>query len=108
MRVASAEVVARTLPRSAWAISVGSEEVDGGRVLEPSAGAGELPETSGESGPAAELVARERAVARPEEGARLLSEEEDEPTDDLAAYNRYLALLAVRGKAKTWRNPHGV
>jgi hypothetical protein len=27
--------------------------------------------------------------------------------DDLAAYNRYLALLAVRGTAKTWRNPRG-
>jgi hypothetical protein len=108
MRVASAEVVARTLPRSAWAISVGSEEVAGGRALEPSAQAGELPETSGAAGPGAELAPRGAALVRPEDGTRLLSDEEDEPTDDLAAYNRYLALLAVRGKAKTWRNPHGV
>ncbi len=38
----------------------------------------------------------------------LLETEADDPTDDLAAYNRYLALLAVRGTAKTWRNPRGI
>ncbi len=37
-----------------------------------------------------------------------LLDTEDDPTDDLAAYNRYLALLAVRGQAKTWRNPRGI
>jgi hypothetical protein len=42
----------------------------------------------------------------PSDGA-LLSDE-DEPADQLTAYNRYLALLAVKGRAKTWRNPHGV
>ena len=38
----------------------------------------------------------------------LLLGDEGNPSDDLAAYNRYLALLAVRGKPKTWRNQHGV
>jgi hypothetical protein len=31
-----------------------------------------------------------------------------EATDEMDDYNRYLALLAVRGRAKTWRNPRGV
>ena len=29
------------------------------------------------------------------------------PTDELTAYNRYLAMLAIKGKPKTWRNPRG-
>jgi hypothetical protein len=67
-------------------------------VLPPEAGApGSLPVTVPSVPP---------AVPEGSDG-RLLSEE-DEPTDELAAYNRYLALLAVRGKAKTWRNPHGI
>lgn len=107
MRAASAEVVARTLPRSAWAVTVGSEDVAGGRALEPSALAGELPAETG-SGRSTELVPRGAAVVRADEATRLLDDEEDDPSDELAAYNRYLALLAVRGKAKTWRNPHGV
>jgi len=54
-------------------------------------------------------------VWAPNELARLddsydasLLDDEVQPEDDLAAYNRYLALLAVKGKAKTWRNPHGI
>ena len=107
MRAASAEVVARTLPRSAWAITVGSEELAGGRALDPSTRAGELPEESG-SGPGGQLVRPDAAVVRAEDATTLLDDEDEEPSDPLAAYNRYLALLAVRGKAKTWRNPHGV
>ncbi len=36
-----------------------------------------------------------------------LLDPEAEDTDDMTEYNRYLALLAVRGRAKTWRNPRG-
>jgi hypothetical protein len=32
----------------------------------------------------------------------------DAPADDMTAYNQYLAVLAARGRSKTWRNPHGV
>jgi hypothetical protein len=104
-RAASAEVVARTLPRSAWAITVGSED-RGEHRLE----AGPLPSelASGEepgSLPAA-ISGTTPAVSDAAEGGLLA--DEDEPADELTAYNRYLALLAVRGKAKTWRNPHGV
>jgi hypothetical protein len=88
-RAASAEVVARTLPRSALAITVGSD--GGGRSQVPATGAGAGSWPAVPDAPDATLLAGE-----------------DEPTDDLAAYNRYLALLALRGKAKTWRNPHGV
>ena len=106
-RVASAEVVARTLPRSALAITVDSDErrsrpLDSGwapaQLGAPEGlGAGLVPATRNGWSPAIPDAA----------DANLLSAE-DEPTDELTAYNRYLALLAVRGKAKTWRNPHGV
>ena len=112
MRQASAEVVARTLPRSATALTVGSEEVSG-RVLGPSARRAVTAGTP-EPGSSSELVAvGERAVApagRSEMEALLLSEaaDVDGPSDEMTDYNRYLALLAVKGKAKTWRNPRGV
>jgi hypothetical protein len=105
-RAASAEVVARTLPRSALAITVESDEA-GGRQLVPGAAAA-LP-APGESGsdPAAPTgPAGSPAVVDAADGGLLPDEEET--GDQLTAYNRYLALLAVRGKAKTWRNPHGV
>jgi hypothetical protein len=104
-RAASAEVVARTLPRSAFAITVESDEaVDRRRLPGPAqAQLGTSPEA--EPVPAVTLGASP-AVVDPASGSLLPDEEE--PADELTAYNRYLALLAVRGKAKTWRNPHGV
>jgi len=33
---------------------------------------------------------------------------DDLPADEMTEYNHYLALLAVKGKAKTWRNPRGL
>jgi hypothetical protein len=104
-RAASAEVVARTLPRSAWAITVDSDEVRDRRL-----GAGPVP---------AELTGPDASGSLPvppvgtaptlaESDHEALLPDEEEPTDELTAYNRYLALLAVRGKPKTWRNPHGV
>lgn len=104
MRAASAEVVARTLPRSAFAIEVESKQ-SAGRVL----GAGD------------ERRALPGEAAACEEGSLALRSEatligldprelppDADPADDMTAYNRYLAFLAVKGKAKTWRNPRGV
>jgi hypothetical protein len=106
-RAASAEVVARTLPRSALAITVDSDEMRERRL-----GSGPARvELSGPE-PSNSLPARpfERTPALPDADARevALLADEEEPTDELTAYNRYLAWLAIRGKAKTWRNPHGV
>jgi hypothetical protein len=108
MREASRQVVARTLPRSALAITVDSAEADArslpagsGRAIGPGGlddGPGLVPVWSGH------LTPRDDEMG---EDAVLLGDSHD-PADDLAAYNRYLALLAVRGKTKTWRNPHGV
>jgi hypothetical protein len=106
-RAASAEVVARTLPRSAWAITVESED-RGQHRLESGSAPSEL--TTGEA-PDSLPAATPRsgmAPAPPEDAGGGLLADEDEPADEMTAYNRYLALLAVRGKAKTWRNPHGV
>lgn len=108
MRRASAQVVARTLPRSATALTVGSEQVDG-RVLDPvrrpAVTAGD---PAGERGAALVRVARTPVPAG--EDARLLDDggDGDGATDEMSEYNRYLALLAVKGKAKTWRNPRGL
>lgn len=101
MRAASAEVVARTLPRSAFAIEVDSTQ-SSGRVL----GTGEerraLGDGSDQAGAAATIAVREEAtLMAPAPG-------DDLPADEMTEYNRYLALLAVKGKAKTWRNPRGV
>ena len=131
MRAASAAVVARTLPRSATAITVGSS--DGAPRAVGAGGRGRaLPETadgSSTSVPAGRsaagtpgdiLPARSRAdastVGSPyqdpeEEFVAILQEAADadpEPADPMTEYNRYLALLAVKGKAKTWRNPRGI
>jgi hypothetical protein len=127
MRAASAEVVARTLPRSARAITVGSSELDS-RVLGPgqaaqlgpgsstheaaalvkagpgAGGAGGTLAPTGAGGTLAPTGADDAALA----AALLASDEDDEPADEMAAYNRYLALLALKGKPKTWRNPHGL
>jgi hypothetical protein len=107
MREASRQVVARTLPRSSLAITVGSAPVADDRVL----GAAETAALGAEGSNRAALVlaagppALRRSGSDQEEG---LLAAEDDVTDDLTEYNRYLALLAVRGKAKTWRNPRGV
>ena len=113
MRAASAEVVARTLPRSATALTVESRDFPGnrlgaavtsGRALgdgSPTSGAlGLIPDVVGPGGAAMEAS---RTVA---DTATILDVEGGDG-DEMTEYNRYLALLAVRGKAKTWRNPHG-
>lgn len=115
MRQASAEVVARTLPRSATAVTVGSAEV--GRVLGPASrpavtAGSPAPGAGPDAGPGAAVVAvGPRALDRPDTAdATLLGDPPDEAvlSDEMTEYNRYLALLAVRGKAKTWRNPRGL
>jgi hypothetical protein len=114
MRAASREVVARTLPRSALAITVGSEAVDNSRVLGPAETAAAALGVGGPDGDSPAETALVRAGG-PLEVRRLASDvdallldSEAEDTDDMTEYNRYLALLAVRGRAKTWRNPRGV
>src|SRR5262245_31214778 len=104
-RAASAEVVARTLPPSAFAITVRStesEEAGGGRLLPGPAPAQLGPTGAAEPGPLpAAMGGTSPAVVDASDGALLSNE--DEPADELTAYNRYLALLAVKGRAKTWR-----
>jgi hypothetical protein len=107
MRAASVAVVARTLPRSARAITVGSQEI-GPSALGAGSAPGILPApgTTSSAGPATDLVpAEDRSLEA------VLVEAEDaelDPDDHLAAYNRYLAHLALHGKPKTWRNPRGI
>lgn len=108
MRQASAQVVARTLPRSATALTVGSEQVDGrvlGPVSRPAVTAGDPADEQG-----AALVRVARTPVPAGEDARLLDDsgDGDGATDEMSEYNRYLAMLAVKGKAKTWRNPRGL
>ena len=116
MRQASAEVVARTLPRSATALTVGSEELDGrvlagpprravgsgipGSAAEAGSGSGEVVEV-GEAG----LIAGDDPGL---DAVLLAAAEHPGATDEMTEYNRYLAMLAVKGKAKTWRNPRGL
>jgi hypothetical protein len=109
MRRASAEVVARTLPRSATALTVGSV-VGAPRAV----GSGERPvralpaDTEVDHTGKGELVAA-GAPAVPGAETRLLEAFNDlDEGDELAEYNRYLATLAVRGRPKTWRNPRGL
>jgi hypothetical protein len=104
-RAASAEVVARTLPRSALAITVDSDEA-GERRLLSGGGHAELGTSDGSEALPAAVAGTPPAVVNASPSGLL--PDEDEPADELTAYNRYLALLAVKGKAKTWRNPHGV
>jgi hypothetical protein len=119
MRAASAEVVARTLPRSALAITVGSEARDNSRALlrghsaEDDVAMASITSSSGEDDRRDVALLRTRDPdARAADDARLITEtdggDDGAPGDDMTEYNRYLALLAVRGRAKTWRNPHGV
>lgn len=114
MRAASAEVVARTLPRSAFAISVESRDAGRRRL-----GAGDPPPALlgsggmrgdvGADGAATALVSNDNSLAEAEDGARLLAPDQQAgATDELSEYNRYLALLAIKGKSKTWRNPRGL
>jgi hypothetical protein len=113
MRKASAEVVARSLPRSARALTVGSQEVDS-RVLD-AAPRPVLDAATGEPGDLHPVPAASASLV-PSDGpsleAVLLEAEADEdggtPADELTAYNRYLATLALQGKPKTWRNPRGL
>jgi hypothetical protein len=103
MRAASAEVVARTLPRSARALTVGSEEVARTSLEAPVTRA----IAGGPTSPSAtELVPSGRA----ETEVRLMEGEEpgDSATDEMDDYNRYLATLALKGRPKTWRNPRGL
>lgn len=114
MRAASAEVVARTLPRSARALTVGSEEVavrglPGGARAE--LGDGSAVAGAGSAG--AELVPAGRVPVVSGGGqldARILADDDDPDAaaDELSEYNRYLATLALKGRPKTWRNPHGL
>jgi len=113
MRAASREVVARTLPRSALAITVGSEQVDDSRALSAAETAAAALGVGGPGGDGAGEAALVRAggpleVRRASEADAHLLASEAEDTDDMTEYNRYLALLAVRDRAKTWRNPRGV
>jgi hypothetical protein len=135
MRAASAEVVARTLPRSARALTVGSEEVSG-RAVGAAArtaltatttttgtprsglsdpGAGPTTGIASPASSAAQLVpaGRPPVTVGTDPGdlaVRVLADEGDPdgPIDEATAYNRYLATLAVKGRAKTWRHPHGL
>jgi hypothetical protein len=109
MRRASAEVVARTLPRSATALTVGSTEGTSRAV-----GSGQRPvralpaDTEVSCSGQGELVAAGAPLV-PGAETRLLEDFDDpEEGDELAEYNRYLATLAVRGRPKTWRNPRGL
>lgn len=114
MRQASAEVVARTLPRSATAVTVGSEEL--GRVLAPASrpavtAGGSPPGVGPPPGSALVRVGPQEIDMAGDSDALLLAEapaDEEALSDEMTEYNRYLALLAVRGKAKTWRNPRGL
>ncbi|MBV9660691.1 MAG: hypothetical protein JO337_06000 [Acidimicrobiales bacterium] len=109
MRRASAEVVARSLPRSARALTVGSEEVHS-RVLE----SGDRRVLDAATGGAAHPVRTTPTSLVPTDAPDLeailldTQAEQDEPADEMTEYNRYLALLALKGKPKTWRNPRGV
>ena len=105
MRAASAEVVARTLPRSARALTVDSEEL-GRRTLDPAARAVTAGRDGGDDRSTRDLVVTDKDLVAQ---AILTSDENEEgPGDEMTEYNRYLATLAVKGRAKTWRNPRGL
>jgi hypothetical protein len=123
MRAASAEVVARTLPRSARALTVASEEVTGRALGTAGAGTRAIPATSsraigGTPGgiPGASAVVPVGApLARADGGDpfddRLLDPDDGldgGAEDEMTEYNRYLAALAIKGRPKTWRNPRGL
>jgi hypothetical protein len=111
MRAASAEVVARTLPRSARSIAVGSHEVSS-RAL----GAGGGPAIARNAEQPLEVTGGSPSVSLrhlpqpgdPREAQLLLPDDDQGPSDEMTEYNRYLAYLAVKGRPKTWRNPQGL
>lgn len=109
MRRASAEVVARTLPRSATALTVGSQEAPPRSIDGP--GATErrpaIATAAGSGLGGDELAAQLSDQLPAPAGARLLDDDSTDPDDELAQYNQYLATLAVKGHPKTWRNPRG-
>lgn len=107
VRAASAAVVARTLPRSALALTVDSTEAGPRALPAPTAPALGTGDPSAAAGGLASFLP-EPVITPAAEAETTLLDVDDDPTDELAAYNRYLALLAVRGTAKTWRNPHGI
>jgi hypothetical protein len=101
MRAASAEVVARTLPRSARALTVDSEELGRRSLDAPMTRA----VTTGVDGSVKDLVVTDKDQVAP---AILAADDMEGPSDEMTEYNRYLATLAVKGRAKTWRNPRGL
>jgi len=100
MRIASAEVVARTLPRSAFAIEVDSAQSSGRVLGQGDEGRRALPGGGGSSTGTDVAVRNDATIVGQDPGPA--------PADEMTDYNRYLALLAVKGKAKTWRNPRGL
>jgi hypothetical protein len=112
MRAASVEVVARTLPRSARALTVGSTEVATKSLGGPAAravtgGTGGTGSTGSTDGPTGAALV---PTAGREADVRLVEREEpaESGADELDEYNRYLATLALKGRPKTWRNPRGL
>ena len=100
MRAASAAVVARTLPRSALALTVESEELGRRQIGDGRLAQHELPAETGDN----------RGSVLP---AAFLDDVDGElppeiAEDEMTEYNRYLAVLAVKGRRKTWRNPRGL
>jgi hypothetical protein len=109
MRRASAEVVARTLPRSARALTVTSQDLDGRALSAPGVRALRAGGAAGDDRLAVPLNGP-LPLEGPDLDALLLAAEAepgDGPVDELTEYNRYLATLALRGRPKTWRNPRG-
>ncbi|MGC8512103.1 MAG: hypothetical protein ACP5P1_03560 [Acidimicrobiales bacterium] len=139
MRAASAAVVARTLPRSALALTVDSHDLPANRLGAGAGGAerelpaGDAPWSAALQGPSSLEDAttilpmshgRPYSPGSPVAGGTLvggslaafddsgyydagLDGADSGTEDEMTQYNRYLALLAVKGKAKTWRNPNG-
>jgi hypothetical protein len=104
MRAASAEVVARTLPRSAFALTVDSEELGRRAIDAPMARA----VTTGDDRSTRDLAVTDTDMDTDIVAQAILPEPEEGPSDEMTEYNRYLATLAVKGRAKTWRNPRGL
>jgi hypothetical protein len=109
MRIASAEVAARTLPRSATAITVGSQARPATALGRAESAVAAIPAGTPGGPGLVPVHSQDRSLmTRDEDEAVLLGPEDDGPVDQMTEYNRYLALLAIRGRAKTWRNPHGI
>jgi hypothetical protein len=99
MKAASAAVVARTLPRSALAITVDSEDTGRRAIEDGSVRLRALPADTGSADQSlVPMLTDEMPVDSPDAGAE----------DEMTQYNQYLAYLAVKGQPKTWRNPRGL